>query len=199
LAELLTEVITVLVCVRYPWDPGTVNDLPPIVGRGIPPHVAILQELSCTMGEVLNRFIADFSQMVHEILDERAIEVGGMSAVALSTAIQDGTREIQENLVQLSDCAGLPVGAAARPSRWPSCPTTTGQAQVARGGTFHVIPQAWHFPSCTPLQLWIQWLLGDTVNGVLPLKMLDGQMLLILMLYQFLQDPDAGRMRNVVK
>jgi hypothetical protein len=40
-----------------------------MVGTGIPPHVAILQELR-TMGEASNKFIKDFSRMVHEILDE---------------------------------------------------------------------------------------------------------------------------------
>jgi hypothetical protein len=46
---LLAEV-TPVVHLQYTWDPGTVADLPPIVGTGIPPHIsAILQEL-CTMG-----------------------------------------------------------------------------------------------------------------------------------------------------
>jgi hypothetical protein len=56
---LLAEV-TLVVHVQYPWDPGIVDDPPPIVGTGIPPHVAILQEL-CTMLEASNRFITDFS------------------------------------------------------------------------------------------------------------------------------------------
>jgi hypothetical protein len=57
-AELLAEV-TPVVCVQYPWDQGTVNDLSPIVGTGIPPHVVILQELF-TMREASTKFIADF-------------------------------------------------------------------------------------------------------------------------------------------
>jgi hypothetical protein len=89
--------VTPVVHVWYPWDLGTVDDTPAIVGTCIPPHVAILQELR-TMGEASNRFIANFLQMVHDILDERAIEVGGMSGPVLACAIQDGTREIWENM-----------------------------------------------------------------------------------------------------
>ncbi len=78
--------MTPVVQVRYPWDPITDEDPEPTVGTGIPPHVAILQEL-CTMGEASNKFIADFSTMVNTILDERAMEVGGMSGPALARAI----------------------------------------------------------------------------------------------------------------
>jgi hypothetical protein len=172
-AELLAEV-TPVVRVRYPWDPGTVDD-PSIVGTGIPPHVAILQELR-TMGEASNRFIADFSRRIHEILDERAIEVGGMSGPALARAIQDGTREIRENMELMAQRAGVPLGAAP-PGVGPVVPPQARHRWRLHvyGGTFHVLPQQWRFPSCSPLQLWIQWLLGDTVNEVPPLKMLNGQ------------------------
>jgi hypothetical protein len=54
-AELLVE-LSPLVHVQYPWDTVTVNDLPPMAGTDIPPHVAILQELR-TMGEASNKFI----------------------------------------------------------------------------------------------------------------------------------------------
>jgi hypothetical protein len=65
---LLAEV-TPVVRVRYPWDPVADDNSEPTVRTGIPPHVAILQELS-TMGEPSNKFIAEFSSMVNTILDE---------------------------------------------------------------------------------------------------------------------------------
>jgi hypothetical protein len=69
---------------------------------------------------------------------------------------------------------GAPFGGA--PGQGPVVPPQarhTWRLHVY-GGTFHVLPQKWWFPSSTPLQLWIQWLLGDTVNEVPPLKMLNG-------------------------
>jgi hypothetical protein len=171
-AELLAEV-TPTVRVRYPWDVGTVDD-PPQIGTGIPPHVAIMQELR-TMAESSKRFVDNFSQTVHQILDERAVEVGGMSGPALARAIRDGTREIRENMSRLALRAGVPLGGPA-PGQGPVVPPQARHRWQLHvyGGVFHVLPQQWRFPSCTPLQLWVQWLLGDTVNEVPPLKMLNG-------------------------
>jgi hypothetical protein len=171
-AELLAEV-TPVVRVRYPWDPVTAEEPVPTVGTGIPPHVAILQELR-TMGEASNKFISEFSTMVNTILDERAVEVGGMSGPALARAIQDGTREIRENMERMAQRVGVPLGHVA--GEGPVVPPQARHTWRLHlyGGTFHVIPQQWRFPSCTPLQLWSQWLLGDTVNEVPPLKMLNG-------------------------
>jgi hypothetical protein len=50
------------------------------------------------MLEASNRFITDFSWMAHEVLDEQAVELGGMSGPMLACAIQDGTRDIRENV-----------------------------------------------------------------------------------------------------
>jgi hypothetical protein len=171
-AELLAE-LSPLVHVQYPWDTVTANDPPPMVGTGIPPHVAILQELR-TMGEASNKFIKDFSRMVHEVLDERAVEVGGMSGPALARAIQDGTREIRDNMERMALRVGVPL--VATPGQGPVIPPQARHTWMLHlyGGTFHVLPQQWRFPSCTPIQVWVQWLLGDTVNEVPPLKMLTG-------------------------
>jgi hypothetical protein len=172
-AELLAE-LTPAVRVRYPWDAGTVDDPPPI-GTGIPPHVAILQELR-TIGETSNRFIADFSARVHTILDERAVEVGGMSAQALALAIRDGTSDIRNQMEAMALGAGLGLGGAPPGQGGPVVPPQARHRWRLHvcGGAFHVLPQQWRFPSCTPLQAWTQWLLGDTVNEVPPLKMLTG-------------------------
>lgn len=172
-AELLAEV-TPAVRVRYPWDIATVDDPAPI-GTGIPPHVAILQELR-TIGEVSNRFIADFSARVHTILDERAVEVGGMSAQALALAIRDGTRDIRDQMEAIRVRGGVALGGAPPGQGGPVVPPQAMHRWQLHlyGGAFHILPQEWRFPSCTPLQVWIQWLLGDTVNEVPPLKMLSG-------------------------
>jgi hypothetical protein len=101
------------------------------------------------MGEASNKFIADFSTMVNTILDERAIEVGGMSGPALARAIQDGTREIRENMERMAQQVGVPIGAVANGPVVPLQARHTWQLHLY-GGTFHVIPQQWRFPSCTP-------------------------------------------------
>ena len=44
------------------------------------------------------------------------------------------------------------------------------------GGQFHVLPQTWRLPmSFGPLDLWMQWWLGDVRNDVPPLKILQGR------------------------
>jgi hypothetical protein len=62
-------------------------------------------------------------------MSEPAVEVGGMSGPALAHAIQDGTRDIWENMEWMAHQAGVPLGGAP-PQPRSSCPTTTGQAHV---------------------------------------------------------------------
>jgi hypothetical protein len=89
------------------------------------------------MGEASNKVIADFSTMVNTILDEQAIKVGGMSGPVLAHAIQDGTREIWENMERMAQRVGVPLGDVADR---PSCPNA-GQTHMA-------VASLWWYLSC---------------------------------------------------
>ena len=42
-------------------------------------------------------------------------------------------------------------------------------------GCFHHVPKDWHFPRIGVLHAWKQWWIGDSVQGIAPLRMLDSK------------------------
>ena len=102
---------------------------------------------------------------MHRIFDDRAVNAGGLTLQQIREEFQTATLGMRTQLDQLTQ-GGAGAGAGGQPA-------VVNQHQFQWhlwGGSLHMLPQEWQFPSCTALQLWQQWLIGDTVTGVLPLQ-----------------------------
>jgi hypothetical protein len=153
--------------VIYPWDQTAAQ----FGFTGIPPHVAILHQLQgiCTGQRSL---VNQFTERMTVLLDARGMDGGAMTEARLREVVLDATRDLRERL------ENLPLNPTA-PQEEP-----TVHAHHHRGpnqrytvhyykGRYHVLPQTWRFPSAGVLMMWQQWLLGDYVQNIPPLKILS--------------------------
>ena len=162
----LMEVAITHTHVIYPWDQTAVQ----FGFTGIPPHVAILHQLQ-GISACQRSLVDEFLDGMTGLLDARGMDGGAMTEARLREVVLDATRDLRERL------ENLPLNAAA------SQDEPTDHAQHHRGpnqcytvhyyrGWYHVLPQSWRFPSAGVLMMWQQWLLGDYVQNIPPLKIL---------------------------
>jgi hypothetical protein len=138
------------VLVLYPW-----NDINHVF-TGIPPHISVLQELSVIKNKQ-GRLIGEFVEQVSVVL-------GRLGA--------NGGRMMEENLRSATN--KYHQSALETPG------TTINRAEVGRtyelhffGGEIHCLPKDWLWPRCGVFNLWRQWWIGDSVQKVPPLRILD--------------------------
>ena len=60
-------------------------------------------------------------------------------------------------------------------------------------GHFHHVPKDWHFPRIGVLDAWKQWWIGDSVQGIPPLRMLDSKDLEFLDAIPLTEEEQHGR------
>ena len=104
------------------------------------------------------------------ILDSREIGGGAMSTKRLRELLDEATKDVHEQLSNKNGPRGIQGNS-----------TTCNQGTTRRqkfvlhlyGGAFHCLPQDLRFPSVGVFMIWQTWLVGNTVQNVLPLRMLS--------------------------
>jgi hypothetical protein len=160
-ATVLAHVDSTLLKVTFPW-----NDMIHTFG-GIPPHVAILQQLAVVRSDQ-ERFDASFVAKVTEALEVFGINSDRMTDENLRKTLHQFQVDLKATL------EGVATAAARRDDENVER-IETGRGYVLHfyGGGFHRVPADWRFPRCGVSDLWRQWWIGDTVRQVPPLRFLD--------------------------
>jgi hypothetical protein len=148
-----------VVVVTHPWNDDR------HVFTGIPPHVAVLQDLNLV--KVQQRELIDtFVVKVKQAIDESGVGGGVLSEARLRAIFDDFATTLEVRLNRLEGGGGN-LAPAERVE------TNTGYRWHMYGGRFHRVPSDWRFPRVGVLDLWKQWWIGDSVRGVPPLKLLQ--------------------------
>ena len=147
------------VVVTYPWNDGNGN-----VFTGIPPTIALLQQV-CLVRDKQQVMVAEFVAEVSELLRDR-LDQGRVTEAGLLTILQDFERRFT---AVLEERAGAPPV--------PALDEANDRPEAGRrynvhfyGGGIHRLPQDWRFPRCGVFGLWRQWMIGDDVRNVPPLR-----------------------------
>jgi hypothetical protein len=162
--NVLTKIETLkFLRVTYPW-----NDNEHVFG-GIPPHVALLQQLKLLRSDQLN-LINNFTDRVKEALTSYGVNADKLTEERLRLVLKDFQHELtghMERYDRLSSCNGRASNETERVE------TGNGYRLHFYGGRYHRVPIEWHFPRCGVQDLWRQWWIGDTVLQVPPLRFLE--------------------------
>jgi hypothetical protein len=99
---------------------------------------------------------------------------GGMSVTRLKDLFNESTRDLQEKIDSLAALSGLggrdgndPVATNLETNNCLDSFTLHYY-----GGQYHRVPESWRFPNCGVFTVWRQWLVGDRVQQIPPLKVL---------------------------
>ena len=150
-----------LINVSYPW-----NDEEHVFS-GVPPHVALLQELK-TVRTDQKMLIDNFVDRVKEALASYGVNADRMTEHNLRRVLEEFRVNIQQQLQNIDhhlDTGELDNNASININ-------TKYQLHFFKG-KWHRVPIDWRFPRCGLLDLWRQWWIGDTVKNVPPLRLLD--------------------------
>jgi hypothetical protein len=148
------------VLLSYPWD--DINN----AFSGIPPHISVMQELTCIKEKQLV-LVDDFIGKMRDLLETMGVDGGRMSENNLRTIL---------NEFQASFTAQMGPGHRAIVA------DAAIVEQVENGrvysvhcylGKYRRVPVDWRFPRAGVFDLWRQWWIGDGVRKVPPLKMLQ--------------------------
>ena len=165
--------------VLYPWDPEPSI----LVFRGIPPHVALLQEVQGLQRLILG-LVDQFDERLTKQLDQRQINGGMLGETRMIDLIRQGTSDLRAAVAAAGQNSLHSGAELAIINGGPGITGRDGTTMIAPkrftlhmyGGQFHVLPQTWRLPmSLGPLDLWMQWWLEDVRNDVPPLKILQGR------------------------
>ena len=164
--------------VTHPWEnDGTGNGVQ--FGSGIPPHVA-LQVSQQVMIANLKDFVANFSNTMDAIFDQRNVAAGGISEHRMRNILEEMQTNLQTALRQDIDSEiqryglGGPVRHAAVDNGGPRSNHRRNTYTVhAYGGRFNRVPEDWRLPRGSLRSLWLAWNLGDTVNNIPPIRALN--------------------------
>jgi hypothetical protein len=144
-----------VVHVTYPWN----NDN---AYSGIPPHVALLQEVTAVK-QKQERLVGEFIQQMTEVLQRMGVDGGRISDQSVQDVLEKFQREF---LSQIGTIIGRqPDVNATRAIK-------NGRAYEPHyyAGSYKRVPFDWRFPRCGVSDLWRMWWIGDGVRNIPPLK-----------------------------
>ena len=149
------------VVVTYPWSSNEGSFI------GVTPHVAVLQELH-SLKVKQQSLIDNFISKVKTAIEECDLASGSLSEQRLRQIFDGFSAEIHEQLLHVGG------GTENTEADDAQC-TETGQGYRWHyfDGHFHHAPKDWHFACIGVLEAWKQWWIGDSVQGIPPLRMLD--------------------------
>jgi hypothetical protein len=146
--------------VTFPW-----NDDNNKAFSGIPPHVALLQEVTQIKDNQASLVVEYIAQM-KVLLQQMGVDGGRFSETNLRNILD-------EFEIRLSR-----IGVIGTATAIASDPVTT-RVEAGRTyeshcymGSFKRVPIDWRFPRCGTSDLWRQWWIGDSVRNVPPLRYL---------------------------
>jgi hypothetical protein len=153
------------VAVTYPWNDNNAFS-------GIPPHVAILQQVS-KMSGAQSRLVDDFVVKLRTTLVAMGVDGGRMSEDYLKNTL----REFGVDLIRQ-------IGINQPPHQQGELATGVIGRQIENGvryephmycNGFHRVPRDWRFPRCGVSCLWRQWWIGDKSRNIPPLRTLENK------------------------
>ena len=133
---------------------------------GIPPHCAVLQQLSMIRSEQ-EKLVDTFVDKVKKAIDESGLTGNGVTEQRLQNMFQSFAQDLRQ---QLNELAGNTPAAANR-SR-DRVETGRGYRYHHYDGRFYRVPKDWRFPRIGTLDACRQWWVGDTVRSIPPLRTL---------------------------
>ena len=136
---------------------------------GVPPHVAILQELH-SLNVKQQSLIDNFISKVKTAIEECDLGSGTLSEQRLQQIFDGFSADICEQLLNNGQGTGNTEADEAQ-----CIETGQGYHWHYFDGCFHHVPKDWHFPCIGVLDAWKQWWIGDSVWGIPLLRMLDSK------------------------
>ena len=149
------------VVVTYPWSSNGGSF------TGVPPHVAVLQELH-SLKVKQQSLIDNFFSKVKTAIEECDLAGGTLSEQRLQQIFDGFSAEIHEQLLHIGQGAGNTEADEAQ-----RIETGQGYHWHYFDSYFHHVLKDWHFPCIGVLDTWKQWWIGDSAWGIPPLRMLD--------------------------
>ena len=124
---------------------------------GVPPHVAVLQELQ-SLKVKQQSLIDNFISKVKTAIEECDLASGSLSEHRLQQIFDGSSAEIHEQLLHVGE------GAENTEADDAQC-IETGQGYCWHyfDGHFHHVPKDWCFPCIGALDAWKEWWIGDSV------------------------------------
>jgi hypothetical protein len=162
--SVLTKIDTLkFLRVTYPW-----NDNEHVFG-GIPPHVALLQQLMLLRSDQMN-LINTFTDRVKEALASYGVNSDRLTEDRLRTVLKDFQEELAVHMDRFDQAS----------SRMGNSNSDIDRVETGNGyrlhfylGRYHRVPIDWRFPRCGVQDLWRMWWIGDTVRQIPPLRFLE--------------------------
>ena len=159
---------------------------PPLTG--VPPHVAVLQELH-SLKVKQQSLIDNFISNVKRAIEECDLAGGSLSEQRLRQIFFGFSAEIHQQLLHVGD------GTENTEADDPQCiETGHGYHWHYFDGHFHHDLKDWCFPRIGVLDTWKQWWIGDSVWGIPPLRMLDSKDIEFLDTIPLSEEEQHGRM-----
>ena len=159
----LTHVDTgTTIVVSYPWSSSEAF-------MGIPLHVAILQDLTCSK-MAQEGLIESFVGKVKQAIDECGLSGGALTEQCLCDIFEGFSNEMREQFQQVTNGNGN-----AQANVGEHIKTGQGYRWHLYRGSFHRMPEDWRFPWVGVSDMWNKWWIGDTVCGISPLRMITPQ------------------------
>ena len=161
------EVTTVV----YPWS-ETAH-----VFTGIPPHAALLQELTVIKREQRN-LVDSFITKVKTAIDESGVGTSALTAQGLKDMFEGFSTSLRHDLQNLETMGRGEARAVEERGRTERNRLETDDIRYDLHffrGRFHRVPEDWRFPRIGVNDVWRQWWIGDTVRNIPPLRKLDAE------------------------
>ena len=193
--------------VFYPWseaqngsetnDQGGTGDASPIrFGSGIPPHVALLvtqRKLLFEFQKFSSGYDDRMTNLINAVFDDRNVANGSISEHRIRNIVSQSQEQFYEKLVdQIKDLTRMASGNAStfftaeggQNVLLPQHNSRTDERNVYllhhHHGKLQILPKNFSWPKGTPRDVWRRWNLGDTVNGVPPLRILNADDVMFL-------------------
>ncbi len=153
--------------IKYPWDDYR------LAFTGMPPHVAVLHEIrdaSKQQKDLIDKLMKHLDGRLDGLVD---MGNGGVSVTRLTNLFNESTKDLQQKIDRLAGLSRLGEG------NLPATPNIFAHNNVLDAfvlhyysGQYHRVPESWRFPNCGVFNVWRQWLVGDRVQNIPPLRVL---------------------------
>jgi hypothetical protein len=151
--------------IKYPWDDYQLSF------TGIPPHVAVLHEIrdaSNQQKELIDKLMKHLDVRLDGLVD---MGNGGMSVTRLTNLFNESTKDLQQKIDRLAGVSDL--DGAGGPTTGINLRRNENRFELHyHHGQYHRVPESWRFPNSGVFNVWRQWLVGDHVLNIPPLKFL---------------------------
>jgi len=172
---------TGIVVVTCPW-----NDTCNHAYSGVPPYVAMLQELTLLRTEQRN-LIDGFVNRVKAALEDYGVDSERLTVENLNRILDRFRDELNVQLRTIANGGQGEVVQRERVETGENYEIHTHSGQLSR------VPRDWRFPHCGVFDLWRQWWIGDQVRQVPPLRLLTKEDVAFLNHIPLDQDEMHGR------